>query len=118
VPRVRATHMSAHRWSGWPGAWCLDCGQEDQNEICVSEHAARWSSVGCDVHVNGPCPCPGEGLADPYRLNEARRALLRQLAAKLYFERWVRDFGCEDPAFPTWAMIAGIAFAHWAASFK
>lgn len=25
----------AHRWSGWPGAWCLDCGREDPMEIAL-----------------------------------------------------------------------------------
>jgi hypothetical protein len=24
--------MSEHRWSGWPGAWCLDCGAPDPRE--------------------------------------------------------------------------------------
>lgn len=24
--------MSECRWSGWPGAWCLDCGREDPYE--------------------------------------------------------------------------------------
>jgi hypothetical protein len=77
-----------HRWSGWPGAWCLDCGQEDQNEICIGEHDAgllcvkghmqceEHELVRCVVHVNGPCPSPGQRLADPYALTDERRALL------------------------------------------
>ena len=24
-----------HRWSGWPGAWCLDCGCEDPYEVAL-----------------------------------------------------------------------------------
>ena len=28
-----------HRWSGWPGAWCLDCGQEDGMEIALADNA-------------------------------------------------------------------------------
>ena len=24
-----------HRWSGWPGAWCLDCGALDVDELCI-----------------------------------------------------------------------------------
>ena len=24
--------MPEHRWSGWPGAWCLDCGCSDPRE--------------------------------------------------------------------------------------
>jgi hypothetical protein len=29
---------SSHRWSGWPGAICLDCGIEDPLEQCVTDH--------------------------------------------------------------------------------
>ena len=29
--------MTEHRWSGWPGAWCLDCGMEDQTEIALAD---------------------------------------------------------------------------------
>jgi len=32
----------SHRWSGWPGAWCMDCGTEDKDEVCLG---------GCE------CPC-------------------------------------------------------------
>jgi hypothetical protein len=28
--------VADHRWSGWPGAWCLDCGIEDPIERCAS----------------------------------------------------------------------------------
>ena len=70
--------MSAHRWSGWPGAWCLDCGADDQLELCINAHSTilfcveghelctEHPSPLCLEHVNGPCPHPGEGLADPY----------------------------------------------------
>ena len=28
-----------HRWSGWPGAVCMDCGREDLREVvCCVEH--------------------------------------------------------------------------------
>ncbi len=33
----------SHRWSGWPGAYCQDCGIEDKNEACI----------GCVCE----CPC-------------------------------------------------------------
>lgn len=88
--------MTAHRWSGWPGAWCLDCGIEDQNEICIAEHSVILECVEghvmceeghemrrCDVHVNGPCPCPGEGHCDPYMRNEKRRELIYLLVRRL-----------------------------------
>lgn len=29
-----------HRWSGWPGAFCLDCGVEDKDELCVGNACA------------------------------------------------------------------------------
>lgn len=28
---------TAHRWSGWPGAWCLDCGCDDPYEIALAD---------------------------------------------------------------------------------
>ena len=34
-----------HHWSGWPGAYCLDCHAEEPNEICMG---------GCK------CPCHDE----------------------------------------------------------
>ena len=45
-----------HRWSGWPGAWCLelDCGQEDGNEVCMtcqcSCHDKFWESYMKDLY--------------------------------------------------------------------
>lgn len=59
----------SHNWSGWPGAFCLDCGAEDQVEICISAHdTIMFCTEGhymceqgcairrCSEHVNGPCP--------------------------------------------------------------
>jgi len=52
-----------HRWSGWPGAWCLDCGTEDKREtICVVEHRTpcpACSGTGCGMcYQTGEGPCP------------------------------------------------------------
>lgn len=59
--------ITFHRWSGWPGAICLVCGIEDQNEICVAEHDVALHCVEghfmctqhppqiCPIHVNPPC---------------------------------------------------------------
>lgn len=59
-----------HSWSGWPGAWCLNCGQEDQNEICMAECSDIVEKLErgerCDKHVNGPCPEPGSNRCNPY----------------------------------------------------
>lgn len=65
--------MSGHRWSGWPGAWCLDCGAEDLIEIAIGEgyydpYSGAWADgVSPADYDVGACPCPGEGRADPYR---------------------------------------------------
>lgn len=87
--------MSEHRWSGWPGAWCLDCGAEDEREICLADHDAglrcvlgHWyclvhEPLPCSVHYNRSCPCPGEGHCDPYLRNERRRDLIRLLVRRL-----------------------------------
>lgn len=57
--------MSTHRWSGWPGAWCLDCGQEDPFELELA---------GMSIEDLKPlyriCPCPGEGHYDPYKIHD------------------------------------------------
>lgn len=29
--------MSEHRWSGWPGAYCLKCGQDDLTELAIAD---------------------------------------------------------------------------------
>lgn len=61
-----------HRWSGWPGAWCLDCGMGDPFEECLAEPGCvccPGQTEPCKV-VCPPCPCPGEGKFDPYRKKE------------------------------------------------
>lgn len=30
--------MSGHRWSGWPGAYCLRCGAEQVLELALAEN--------------------------------------------------------------------------------
>ena len=40
-----------HWWSGWPGAFCLKCGEEDLMEGCVADscpcpcHDAMWDNL-------------------------------------------------------------------------
>ena len=68
--------MREHRWSGWPGAWCLDCGQPDRTEECIGSHPEAFSGeetpenpMGYVQHcVNGPCPEPGSDRHNPYTL--------------------------------------------------
>ena len=42
---------SGHRWSGWPGAWCLYCGVEDPREVALAD--------GKEAIVE-PCKASGE----------------------------------------------------------
>lgn len=88
-PFPYATMPGDHRWSGWPGAWCLDCGTEDQREICCAEHGVTFECAAghfvdlregappgvceqghplqtCTEHVNPPCPEPGSNRHNPY----------------------------------------------------
>jgi hypothetical protein len=68
--------VTDHRWSGWPGAWCLDCGIEDPHEEALAtgdyiEVPDTDSPMGFRFAfpnlVMTPCPCVGEGRFDPYR---------------------------------------------------
>lgn len=36
-----------HRWSGWPGAWCLDCGIADPAEECLAHGKLDYICVLC-----------------------------------------------------------------------
>lgn len=47
-----------HRWSGWPGAYCLGCGAEDRREtVCCLEHDVV-ACAGTPECINEPCPNP------------------------------------------------------------
>ena len=64
-----------HRWSGWPGAWCLDCGRDDPVECAladgkVDENGAILPGALIEEDL-APCPEPGSGRFDPYRKKEA-----------------------------------------------
>lgn len=56
-----------HRWSGWPGAICLDCGIEDEREACIATPECRCAS-GPGGPTLGPCLV----LPQPCRKREAR----------------------------------------------
>lgn len=80
------TGWNSHKWSGWPGAWCLDCGVEDPVEAMINdpdhiidyeelpdgslkdksyfatpEAEARWKEA-CEYS----CPEPGSNRFNPY----------------------------------------------------
>lgn len=63
--------MKEHNWSGWPGAFCLDCGAEDMIELCIAEHEVSITCIHghlmceeghpmqkCEIHKNDSCPGP------------------------------------------------------------
>jgi hypothetical protein len=66
--------MREHRFSGYPGAWCLDCGQPDLREECIGAHPEAFGGpetsenpMGYVQHcVNPPCPEPGSDRHNPY----------------------------------------------------
>ena len=66
--------MTAHRWSGWPGAWCLDCGVEDTTEIAIADGALfvnereewEWEPGKKELYMPSECPCPYAGDFNPY----------------------------------------------------
>lgn len=34
--------MGDHRWNGWPGAVCMNCGIDDPRELCLAESHKDW----------------------------------------------------------------------------
>lgn len=53
--------MNDHRWSGWPGAWCLDCGQECKDELLMAgiPEDQLWN-------LTDECKEPGSQRHNPY----------------------------------------------------
>lgn len=48
--------MAGHRWSGWPGAWCLDCGVPDPGEEALAHDCIDFVCPSCDQHwAQGIC---------------------------------------------------------------
>lgn len=66
VNKGQGGQMSQHRWSGWPGAWCLDCGTADMSEESIDCLTCLQGDT-CPEHVQKSCPSPGEALHDPYK---------------------------------------------------
>lgn len=48
LPAPLGGHWSTHRWSGWPGAFCLSCGIGDPLEEALAD--------GVDLEQPGPLP--------------------------------------------------------------
>ena len=45
-----------HRWSGWPGAICHYCGQEDPMELCLAFCPQNEIGSYCIKHPPTTCP--------------------------------------------------------------
>lgn len=63
--------MPDHRWSGWPGAWCLDCGDPDPMELaligvkreateCAEPHSHRNDPYWQRLQDPVICGCPSD----------------------------------------------------------
>lgn len=67
--------MGAHRWSGWPGAFCLYCFTEDLLERAVGEgwfdpYTETWDTEEHKAEyetMKNSCPVVSDGV-DPYSL--------------------------------------------------
>jgi hypothetical protein len=68
-----------HRWSGWPGAWCLDCGIGDPAEHCLANHDHGADENGMPIVAPecyaGSCPEPNSRKHDPYTKTELQNIL-------------------------------------------
>lgn len=76
--------MALHRWSGWPGAYCLDCGQEDPIEtalamnwlVCYPDYEYGEPYIHCEYWIDPEkeklclslleCKEPGSDRFNPY----------------------------------------------------
>lgn len=63
-----------HRWSGWPGAWCLDCGKGDPMERILADGLVDDEMNPLPGALTdedrAPCPEPGSRRHDPYGKSE------------------------------------------------
>lgn len=62
--------MGHHRWSGWPGAYCMYCGAEHRMEIAIAncyfdpytetwdtpEHEKEYQETDCPIVPDGVSP--------------------------------------------------------------
>lgn len=78
-----AQQERAHHWSGWPGAWCLNCGASDPYEDALADDSIPYDDQGLPVITSefaaqlAPkmiCPEPGSNRCNPYRHRPARRS--------------------------------------------
>lgn len=53
---MSARMEGGHRWSGWPGAYCMYCFIEDPREICLAD----GHELDCTKCMVLPCSIPDE----------------------------------------------------------
>jgi len=58
VVDVTPTVFVPHNWSGWPGAWCLNCGAECAMEICLADNCPHFPFPEDEALGGIPAPCP------------------------------------------------------------
>lgn len=58
--------MKEHRWSGWPGAFCLDCGAPDPTEMALADGALYFDGPDMD-HLEIKWE---EGMEEKYKPTE------------------------------------------------
>lgn len=55
-----------HRWSGWPGAWCLDCGCEDPREVALADGRVDDAGIAFGYErADMICQEPGSNRFNP-----------------------------------------------------
>lgn len=54
-----------HNWSGWPGAWCLNCGCDDLIELWLAEGNDPDDPIPPEYLNSEECPGPLDGH-NPY----------------------------------------------------
>lgn len=67
-----------HRWSGWPGAWCLDCGADDPMELALADD--QWdfekndfaSPEAREKYSVKECAEPNSKRHDPYAARDTK----------------------------------------------
>ena len=74
--------MSGHNWSGWPGAWCLDCGIEDPQERALALNyldpfTGTWDTSIPEAKklleysiANKDCSEPYSNKHNPYKMDK------------------------------------------------
>lgn len=50
--------MTEHRFSGWPGAFCLDCGAEDPREVVLATGNVTFECEIVAAEGSRACRCP------------------------------------------------------------